>query len=111
MTPSSAVRLLVAAVLVLALVCVSAGCGDRHDGTTGLSADRLTTLASPYCVTARRWAARELGSAGVDVSARPATFSAYWREYLRYRHESLGQSPPNVRRENALVNEFLLRHV
>jgi hypothetical protein len=85
--------LLVATVPVLGVV--AAGCGGGDEDTTALSAEQTAAFDSPYCVTARNWAVHELSGDG--LSADPAAFETYWREYVEYREMSLEQSPASLR--------------
>jgi hypothetical protein len=98
-------------VTVSVLGVFAAGCGGDDEDTTALSAEQTAAFGSPYCVTARNWAVHELSGDGDDLSADPAAFEKYWREYIEYRETSLEQSPASLRNENAILVSFLRKRL
>jgi hypothetical protein len=81
-------------VMSLGLVVLT-GCGGSDDKKSTASAEGFD---SPYCVTARQWAAHELSGEGPDVYARggSAALKRYMNEYFAYTKTSLQEAPPVI---------------
>jgi hypothetical protein len=110
--PRSTQRSLFGAAMVLLILglAVLAGCGGSDDKKTALPAEQVAAFNSPYCVTAREWAAHELNGGGDGAYARggPAALKKWWSEQLAYLKTSLQQVPPDVHEAEA-VNERAIR--
>jgi hypothetical protein len=97
-----------AAGLLLAGLAALAGCGGSDEKT----AAQVRGFDSPYCVTARKWAAHELNGDG-DVQyahGGPTALKKYWNEYLAYTKTSLQQAPPVIH-EAAAIKERGIRRL
>jgi hypothetical protein len=107
-----------AMVAVFAATVVLAACGSASkEGATGGSASTtiqpsaaVEGFASPYCVTARKWAVHEMNGGGDGAYARggPAALKKWWDEQLAYLATSLQQAPPVIH-DAEVVNERAIR--
>jgi len=93
------------AALVLGIAGTAAGCGGSDDDVSALPDAQVEAFGSPYCVTARAWAAHELdGSAdGAYEHGGPAALKKWWGEQLAYLKTSVEQAPPQLRDAEATV--------
>jgi hypothetical protein len=98
-----------AAGLLLAGLAALAGCGNGSDGKETVA---VGGFDSPYCVTARKWAAHELSGDGDVQYARggPAALKKYWNEYVAYTKASAQQAPPVIH-EAAAIKERGIRRL
>lgn len=89
-------------------LAVLASCGDNAEEKGA----RAGGFDSPYCVTARNWAAHELSGDGDVQYARggPAALKKYWNEYVAYTKTSLQQAPPVIH-EAAAIKERGIRRL
>lgn len=74
-----------------------AGCSDQTQDDKE-TASAVEGFDSPYCVTARKWAAHELNGGGDGAYARggPTALEKRWNDQLAYLKISLGQAPPVI---------------
>jgi hypothetical protein len=97
-----------ATVLSILGLAVAAGCGgDGEDNKK--TASSTGGFDSPYCVTARKWAAHELNGEAEDVYARggrPA-LKKYMKEYVAYTEASAQQAPPAIRKAAAIKDRAI----
>jgi hypothetical protein len=89
-------------------LAVAAGCGGDGDEDKQ-NASSTAGFDSPYCVTARNWAAHELNGEGEDVFARggPPAARKYMKEYVAYTLASARQAPPSIRKAAAIKDRAI----
>jgi hypothetical protein len=95
-------------------LAVLAGCGGSDDKETASDAKKAASpiegFDSPYCVTARKWAAHELKGGGDGAYARggPAALKKWANDQLAYLKTSLEQVPPVIH-DAEVINERAIR--
>jgi hypothetical protein len=98
-----------ATVLSILGLAVAAGCGGGGDDDKKKTASSTGGFDSPYCVTARKWAAHELDGEAQAVYARAGrpALKKYMRQYVAYTEASARQAPPAIRQAAAIKDRAI----